>query len=242
MFVSNPPVYSNHRMVINRRMKVSQALETRMSVRAFTERAVPVETLQEVFVKAARAPSGGNVQPWRIVILSGEKLESFKALMRERLEGTPHPEGETAEYSVYPPKLKEPYRTVRYEVGEEMYGLLGVSREDRNKRLQWFARNYQFFDAPAAAFCFVDRVMGAPQWSDLGMYLQSAMLLFQEYGIDTCPQECWCNYPKTVTEFCEMPDELMLFCGLAIGYRDNEHPVNQLRTNRLSSDVWLKVL
>ena len=119
------------------------------------------KSLTEVFEAASRAPSGGNVQPWKIVILCGEKLDNFKALMRERLSGKPHPEGEASEYSVYPSKIKEPYRTARFEVGEEMYGLLGIPREDKAKRLEWFANNYQFFGAPAAAFCFVDRVMGA---------------------------------------------------------------------------------
>ncbi|MEM9279818.1 MAG: nitroreductase [Pseudomonadota bacterium] len=223
-------------------MKVSEALEARMSVRAFTEQEIPVETVRRVFGAASRAPSGGNLQPWRIVILSGEKLDEFKSLMRKRLDGEPHPEGDAAEYSVYPPNLKEPYRTVRYEVGEEMYGLLGISREEKPKRLEWFANNYQFFGAPAAAFCFVDRIMGPPQWSDLGMYLQSVMLLFQEEGIDTCAQECWSTHPRTVRDFCGMPEELMLFCGMAIGYRDKNHPVNRLRTKRMASEEWLKVL
>ena len=223
-------------------MKVSDALEERMSVRAFTSQTVPLETLTRVFEKSARAPSGGNLQPWHIVILAGEKLDEFKELMRKRLAGEPHPEGEAAEYAVYPSNLKEPYRTARYEVGEEMYGLLGIGRDEKPKRLEWFANNYQFFGAPAAAFCFVDRIMGPPQWSDLGMYLQSVMLLFQEEGIDTCPQECWSTHPKTVHDFCEMPEELMLFCGMAIGYRDPDHPVNQLRTKRLPSSDWLKVL
>ncbi len=223
-------------------MKVSEALESRMSVRAFTDRDVSDDVLIDVFEKAARAPSGGNVQPWKIVILTGNRLRQFKSLMRERLNGEPHPHGEVPEYAVYPPKLKEPYRTARFEVGEEMYGLLGIPREDKQKRLDWFANNYQFFGAPAAAFCFVDRVMGPPQWSDLGMYLQSAMLLFQEKGIDTCAQECWCTHPRTVSEYCDMPEELMLFCGMAIGYRDKNHPVNQLRTSRLPREEWLRIL
>jgi len=223
-------------------MKVSEALKSRISVRAFTDQQISNDLLLSVFERAAHAPSGGNVQPWKIVILNGEKLAAFKALMQERLSGNPHPEGDQAEYEVYPPKLKEPYRTARYEVGEEMYGLLVIPREEKPKRLEWLAKNYQFFDAPAAAFCFLDRVMGPPQWSDLGMYLQSAMLLFQEEGIDTCAQEAWCSYPKTVSDFCEVPDEWMLFCGLAIGFRDKNHPVNQLKTKRLDANEWLKVL
>lgn len=223
-------------------MKVSEAVEARMSVRAFTDKNVPVETVKRIMEKANRAPSGGNVQPWRVVVLSEDKLADFKALMETRLAGKPHPDGEAPEYPVYPPKMKEPYRTVRFQNGEQMYELLGISRDEKPKRLEWFSNNFRFFGAPAAIFCFVDRTMGAAQWSDLGMYLQTAMLLFQEEGIDTCAQECWSMYPKTVHEFCEMDEDLMLFCGMAIGYRDTSHPVNDLHTPRMPIDAWLKVI
>ncbi|MEO0329844.1 MAG: nitroreductase [Pseudomonadota bacterium] len=223
-------------------MKVSEALESRISVRAFSPKKVPVETITSVLKRASRSPSGGNLQPWRMVVLSGEKLEAFTTLMEKKLANKGHSESEASEYAVYPPKLKEPYRSVRFEVGEQMYSLLGISRDERPKRLDWFANNFQFFGAPAAVFCFVDRIMGPPQWSDLGMYLQSVMLLFQEEGIDTCAQECWAAYPKTVHKFCSMPEDLMLFCGMAIGYRDETHPVNKLRTDRMDTNDWLKVL
>jgi len=223
-------------------MKVSEALESRMSVRAFTDQPIPVETVKKVLQKAARAPSGSNLQPWRMVILSPEKLTSLNALMQKRLAGEANPDDDSQEYNIHPANLKEPYRSSRYEVGEDMYALLGISRDEKPKRREWFANNFQFFGAPAATFCFVDKTMGLPQWSDLGMYLQSVMLLFQEEGIDTCPQECWAMYPKTIHQFCEMDDELMLFCGMAIGYKDTNHPVNKLRTKRLDSGEWLKVL
>ena len=223
-------------------MKVSQALESRMSVRAFTDQPVSTATVKRVLQKAARAPSGSNLQPWRMVILSPQKLTALNALMEKRLNGEANPNGDAMEYNIHPDNLKEPYRTSRYEVGEDMYALLGISRDEKPKRREWFANNFRFFGAPAAVFCFVDRIMGPPQWSDLGMYLQSVMLLFQEEGIDTCPQECWAMYPKTIHQFCDMPDELMLFCGMAIGYKDITHPVNRLKTKRLNSSEWLKVL
>ncbi|MDJ0613316.1 MAG: nitroreductase [Rhizobiaceae bacterium] len=223
-------------------MKVSEAIANRISVRAFTNQSVPPEIVESVFKSAARAPSGGNVQPWKIVILGESALADLKTLMAKRLGGEAHPDGEAPEYAVYPQKLKEPYRTARFEVGEDMYGLLGISRDEKPKRLEWFGNNFQFFGAPAAAFCFVDRDMGPPQWSDLGMYLQTVMLLFQEHGIDTCAQECWSFYPRTISDFCNTPDEWMLFCGMAIGYRDETHPVNALRTKRLPTDDWLKIL
>lgn len=223
-------------------MKVSDAINQRRSVRAFLDKPVPTEMVRDVFNNASRAPSGGNVQPWKIIVLTPEKLKEFNQIMARRLEGEPVEGGEQPEYSVYPSKLQEPYRTARFEVGEEMYGLLGIGRDEKAKRLEWFANNFRFFGAPAAAFCFVDRSMGPPQWSDLGMYLQTAMLLFKEAGLDTCAQECWSMYPKTVSQFCDVPDEWMLFCGMAIGYADDDHPVNALRTSRLDTEHWLKVL
>jgi len=111
-----------------------------------------------------------------MVILSPEKLTSLNALMQKRLAGEANPDGDAQEYNIHPENLKEPYRSARYEVGEDMYALLEISRDEKPKRREWFANNFRFFGAPAAAFCFVDKTMGPPQWSDLGMYLQSAML------------------------------------------------------------------
>lgn len=223
-------------------MEVSEAVERRMSVRAFLPHPVPNETILAALEKAARAPSGGNLQPWNVVVLNGERMSAFRALMEERIAGTPYPGGEGAEYPVYPPKLKEPYRTRRFQVGEQMYALLDIAREDRPARLKWFANNFRFFGAPAAIFCFVDRVMGAAQWSDLGMFLQTFMLLLQEKGVDTCPQECWAAYPRTVSQFCGIGEELMLFCGVAIGHRDDTAPVNRLESRRAPMSEWVKVL
>ena len=107
---------------------------------------------------------------------------------------------------------------------------------------QWFARNYDFFGAPAALFCYLDLVMGPGQWSDLGMFLQTFMLLAQEEGLDTCAQESWSRWPATVSEFVGAGDELMLFCGMSIGYQDPKHPVNQLDTERERLDVWAHFL
>ena len=113
-----------------------------------------------------------------------------------------------------------------------MYGLLGIPREDKSARFEHLARNYDFFGAPASIFCFVDRIMGPPQWSDLGMFLQSFMLLAQEAGLDTCPQEAWASKSETVSTFVDAPEELMLFCGVAIGHANPEAPVNSLESDR----------
>jgi nitroreductase len=217
-------------------MNVTDAVRARHSIRAFLDKPVPEALLREVIETAARAPSGGNVQPWRIYAVAGAPLAEFKAKMTTRLRTNPAPD--PLDYSVYPEDLWEPHRSWRFRVGEQMYGLIGIPREDRAGRLMWFANNYRFFDAPAALFAYLDRRMGPPQWSDMGMYLQTVMLLLQERGIDSCAQECWSRYPRMVGDLVNPPEELMLFCGMAIGYRDPDAPVNRLVTERAALDEF----
>jgi nitroreductase len=211
-------------------MNVTEAVNSRHSIRAFLDKPVPEAVLREVLDTAARAASGGNLQPWRIYAVAGAPLAQFKAMMAERLATNPSPD--PLEYHVYPEHLWEPHRTWRFRVGEQMYGLVGIPREDRAGRLRWFQHNYSFFGAPAALFAYLDKRMGPPQWSDMGMYLQNVMLLLREKGLDSCAQECWSIYNGMVRAFVNPPPELMLFCGMAIGYRDDSEPVNRLVTER----------
>jgi nitroreductase len=208
-------------------MTVYEALASRRSVRDFLPTPVSGDTIRRVLAAAARAPSGGNVQPWHIDVVAGAKLDELKAIMQRRLQEVAAGDtSEQPEYDIYPKELVAPYRDYRWQLGEAMYAALGIPREDRSARLRWFARNYQFFGAPLALFCSIDRRMGPPQWSDLGMYLQSVMLLLREEGLDSCPQECWSVYPRTVGNFIGLPSERMLFCGMAIGHANTQHPVN----------------
>lgn len=210
----------------------TDAVNTRMSVRAFIDRPVDPDLLREVLAAAARAPSGGNLQPWRIVAVGGAELDQLKQVVADRLTSKPEPD--PAEYPIYPSKLDDPYRTQRFKVGEGMYRLLGIEREDKAGRRAWFLRNYEFFGAPLALFCYVDRNMGCAQWSDLGMYLQTVMLLLRERGLDSCPQECWSAYHTTINGFLRPPAERMLFCGMSIGYADTDAAVNQFVSERLA--------
>lgn len=221
-------------------LSVSEAVARRKSVRAFLPDPVPQVVLRDVLVRATRAPSGGNLQPWRLYVLQGEAMARFRAVMETRMAETPV--GETPEYDVYPQALKEPYRSRRFAVGEAMYARLGIPREDKIGRLTWFQNNDRFFGAPAAVFCFVDRIMGKPQWSDLGMMLQTAMLLFEEAGYATCAQEAWSRWATTVSAFCGAPEELMLFCGLAVGRADPAAAVNGLVTARAPEPEVLSFL
>ncbi|MEY3268460.1 MAG: hypothetical protein RL480_1220 [Pseudomonadota bacterium] len=211
-------------------MNVSEAIASRRSVRGFLDTPVDPAVIRRVVEKAARAPSGGNLQPWHIDVVAGEPLAELKAIMRTRMAEAPG--GEPAEYDIYPKVLPSPYKDYRFAVGEELYRALGIPREDKMQRMMWFARNFQFFGAPVALFCSVARTMGPPQWSDLGMYLQSLMLLLREEGLDSCPQECWAIYPATIGGFLGMPEDRMLFTGMAIGFKDEADPANAARADR----------
>jgi nitroreductase len=214
----------------SRSSSVSHAIDTRLSCRAFLPTPVPDVLIRQLLETAKRAPSGGNLQPWHVHVLSGAPLSEFLGLIRTRLKTAPH--GEGTEYDIYPKQLTEPYSTRRFECGDDVYRAAGIPREDRAARLQQFARNYEFFGAPVALFFAIHRQMGLGQWADLGMFMQNLMLLAREHGLHTCPQESWAVWHKTVAEYLQLPADLMLFCGMALGYADAGAPINQVRTQR----------
>jgi nitroreductase len=215
-------------------LTVSAAVDTRRSVRAFLERPVDMALLKDILALAARAPSGGNLQPWRIIVLSGEPLEQFRGIMARRIAEAPA--RDEMQYQVYPDNLAEPYRGYRFRIGEAMYAALGIPREDKETRRRWFLRNYQFFGAPVGLFVYVDRHMGIAQWVDLGIYLQTVMLLLRAKGLDSCPQEAWAAYHTEVSRFLRTDADWVLFSGLAIGYADEAAPVNNFRSERMALD------
>ena len=217
-------------------MEFSDTVKKRSSIRAFTSSPVSNAQITALLDLAARSPSGGNVQPWRIFVLNDDVMARFKQTVQD------HPAPEQPSYAIYPDQLKDPYRTARFEVGEMMYTLLDIPRDDRAGRFARLAENYQFFGAPAAIFCFVDRQMGPPQWSDLGMFLQTFMLLAQEAGIDTCAQEAWAMKNDSVSEFVGSDKNDILFCGLAMGYKDEDAVINQLSSERRPIEQWAKFL
>jgi nitroreductase len=213
-------------------MNVSDAVLSRSSIRAFTDIKVANSIIEEILIKSSRSPSGGNLQPWKIYVINNGTMDKFLEFQKQWTEP------ETSAYDIYPQKLKEPYRTSRFELGEEMYSLLGIGREDKNARIAQVMKNFEFFGAPCSFFCFVDRQMGPPQWSDLGMFLQTFMLLAKEVGLDTCAQEAWSMKQESVSQFVNAGDEDILFCGMSIGYKDPEAIVNSLVSERRSLDTW----
>jgi nitroreductase len=217
-------------------MNVTDAVISRSSIRSFINNPVSDELLKTLLSKSSRAASGGNLQPWKIFVINKSAMNNFLEFQKNWTEP------EVPAYDIYPPKLKEPYRTSRYELGEQMYELLGIGRDDKDARLKQVMQNFRFFGAPCAFFCFVDRQMGPPQWSDLGMFLQTFMLLAKEAGLDTCAQEAWSIKHDSVSKFVQAEDSDILFCGMAIGYRDESAGVNTLKSERRPLKEWAKFL
>jgi nitroreductase len=211
-------------------MDVSEAVATRHSVRAFLDRPVGKDVLLRVLEKARQAPSGGNVQPWHGVVVGGARLQALLVQVAAKIAA----KESTPEYEIYPPELPEPYRARRSGCGEEMYAALGIPREDRPARLAQVMRNFTAFGAPAVLFCHTPAFMGKPQWSDLGMWLQTIMLLLREEGLDSCPQEAWSAHGGTIRATLGIPQDHVLFCGIAIGYADVQAPVNSACISRAS--------
>ncbi|MCB1491913.1 MAG: nitroreductase [Rhodobiaceae bacterium] len=211
-------------------MDVSEAIATRVSCRAFRPDPVPLDTVRMLLDKAKQTPSGGNLQPWHVDVLTGAPLKALIADIASQSHLLPH--GEGTEYNIYPPNLSEPYKARRYKCGADLYAVLGIAREDRAGRLGQFARNFDFFGAPVGLLFSIGREMEVGQWSDLGMYIHAVMLLAREAGLHTCAQEAWAMWPKTVARHIDIPPERMLFCGMALGVMDEDAPVNALRTDR----------
>jgi len=206
-------------------MNVDDALKTRISVRAFKPDSLPEALVREILDVARYAPSGGNLQPWKVIAVAGAERDAVVALARANLPGD---EGEKL---VYPPNLWEPYRTRRYKLGEDMYALLGIPRENKPGRLMHLAQNFEFFGAPVGLFFIIDNRMGHGQWAHLGMFMQSVALAAIERGVSSCMQEAWARMRAPLHRHFALDEHDMIYCGMALGYAA-EAPVNTLRSDR----------
>jgi nitroreductase len=218
-------------------MDVREAVASRFSCRAFLPKPVPEKIVREIVESAARAPSAGNMQPWQVHALAGGRLEALKALLAPRMEAE-LPKGEGTDYTIYPHPLTEPYNTRRFTVGELLYKAIGIPREDKAARYRQFANNYVFFGAPVALFFAREKTHGPAQWADIGGYLQTVCLLARDHGLHTCPQQAWVSFHKTVRSFLNLPDILMVYSGMALGFAAEAAPINQWRSPREPLDSF----
>jgi nitroreductase len=219
-------------------MDVFEAVDSRISCRWFLDRPVEQTIVRELVAKAARAASGGNLQPWRVYALTGAPLAEIKGRVAAHIAGDRDPRHDEAEYPIYPNPIWDPYKSRREEHGVQLYGALKIARDDHKGRLDQYKRNFQFFNAPVALFITIERKLGPGQWADLGSYIHTLMYLARGYGLDTCPQESWARMYKIVGEFLSVPPTHMLFCAVAIGYGDHQHPANSFRSPRAAPEEF----
>jgi nitroreductase len=218
-------------------MDVRDAVASRYSCRAFLPTPVPEQTVRTIVELAARAPSAGNMQPWRVYALAGERVKALTDLLAPRM-ASELPKGEGTDYTIYPHPLTEPYNERRFTVGELLYSAIGIPREDKPARYRQFANNYLFFGAPVALFFAREKAHGPAQWADIGGYLQTVCLLARDHGLHTCPQQAWVSFHNTVRSFLNLPDNLMIYSGMAMGYADEAAPINRWRSPRAPLDQF----
>jgi nitroreductase len=218
-------------------MDVFEAVASRYSCRAFLPTPVPEAIVRDIVERAARAPSAGNMQPWRVFALAGKRIEALKALMAPRMPAE-LPKGEGTDYTIYPEPLGEPYQTRRFEVGDLLYRSIDIPREDKPGRYRQYARNYRFFDAPVALFFAREKAHGPAQWADIGGYLQTVALLARGHGLHTCPQQAWVSFHRTMRSFLDLPPEWMIYSGMALGFADETAPINAWRSPRAPLDAF----
>ena len=207
-------------------MNVDEALKARVSIRAFKPDPVSEAQVREILDVARYAPSGGNLQPWKVIAVAGDARQEVLDIAKANLPG------DIGERFIYPADLWEPYRSRRFKVGEDMYALLGVPRDNKMGRLTQFARNYEFFGAPIGLFIVIDERMGYGQWAHLGMFMQSIALAAVERGLATCMQEAWATLRAPLKAHFGLEEQEMIYCAIALGHADMSAPINALRADR----------
>ncbi|MDA8692191.1 nitroreductase [Candidatus Pseudothioglobus singularis] len=210
-------------------MDLKTTLMERKSTRAFLDKEVPMDTINEIIEQSKTAPSGVNTQPWQVAVIQGESKNNlcnkFEMAFRAGVKGS-------MDYKYYPVEWRDEYKQRRKECGLMLYSTLNISREDKDRQLDQWALNYQAFNAPVILLFFIDRSMEKGSFMDYGMFIQSIMLSAVEKGLATCPQAALGEYPDIVRqEFPEYKDKMVL-CGLALGYEDKDQIVNSYRTAR----------
>jgi nitroreductase len=210
-------------------MRAQDAIRARKSVRAFLDRPVGQDCIVRILDAARWAASGTNTQPWEVVVTRGETRQRVCAAVLDA-----HQNGVESkmDYRYYPEDWREPYLSRRRSCGLQLYGALEIARDDTTRRREQWVANYRAFDAPLVLFFFLDARMDKGSFLDYGMFIQSVMLAAVDEGLATCPQAALGEYPWIVREMLGVTEDRALLCGMALGYEDTCHPVNQYRTPR----------
>ena len=217
---------------------VDAAITSRRAIRAFLPDPVPRDVLEDILRVASRAPSGTNTQPWNVYVLTGPALKRLSAQILAIYDDPEQLARHTDEYLYYPEKWVEPYLGRRRKIGMDLYGLLAIGRNDKQKmRAQW-ARNYRFFDAPVGLIFFIDRALAQGSWLDYGMFLQNIMVAARARGLDTCPQAAFIQFHAVIRKQLGVEERYSIVCGMSLGRADMSCPENALATERQSIEEF----
>jgi nitroreductase len=212
-------------------MIVEEAITGRYSTRAFLPKPVPRELIERVLQIAGRAPSGSNVQPWKVWVLDGAVKQAISRNLADRYD-----QGKVREreYNYYPVDWREPYLARRRACGWGLYGTLGIGRQDKDRMHAQHRRNFLFFDAPVGLIFSIDRDLEKGSWLDYGMFLQSIMIAARPFGLETCPQAAFLIFYDVLQKRLGIPPEQTVVCGMALGYPDRSDKVNTFTPERMA--------
>lgn len=218
-------------------LTVEDAIRGRQSIRAFLDTPVPRELIARILETSARAPSGSNIQPWKVIVVSGAVRDALVAEVTAlHAAGGDH----KREYNYYPVNWRDPYLARRRACGWGLYSRLGIGRADKERMHTQHARNYCFFDAPVGLIITMDRDMEIGSWLDCGMFVQSIMIAARQFGLETCPQAAWANFHAVLHQRLAIPASEMVVCGMALGYPDPNAEVNTYRTEREPLEAFVR--
>ncbi len=221
-------------------MDVIEAILSRRSARAFLTTSVAKETIAEILDLSARAPSGTNMQPWKVYVVTGGVKE---ALTQETLHcRETENEAHVPEYKYYPDEWDEPYLSRRKKIGLDLYSILGLARENREGMRAQQGRNYEFFGAPVGLFFTIDKHLEIGSWLDYGMFIENIMLVAREKGLHSCPQAAWPSYHRIVRKHLHIPQDEAVICGMSLGYLDEGAPENRLETERAPASEFTEFI
>ncbi|MCW5588777.1 MAG: nitroreductase [Legionellales bacterium] len=213
-------------------MNILEAIKGRASCRAFLAKPVDREIIHAILEAARFAPSGTNTQPWQVAVVTEGALQRVSAaILQAHQQQTMNPD-----YQYYPREWFDPYKSRRFACGMALYGALNIQRDDKLRRQQVWELNYQFFGAPVGLFIFIDKRLATGSFMDTGMFIQTIMLAAREFGLETCPQAALAEYPDVVRQQLQLDDNTIILCGMALGYPDRAHAINQYRTQREEVD------
>ena len=210
-------------------LSVEDAIRDRQSIRAYLDKPVPREVIARVLETAGRAPSGSNIQPWKVWVVEGRPLKQLTDEIQAIYDSSGEPK---REYNYYPVSWREPYLARRRACGWGLYSTMGITRDDKAGMHAQRRQNYNFFGAPMGLVFTIDRDMETGSWLDCGMFIQTVMIAARQFGLETCPQAAFANFHETIRRRFSIPKTEMVICGMAIGYPDTSAKVNAFRTER----------